>query len=223
VTRQGIVFKDIIPIAFTKSEVMLEVQPNLSSSLNVAQNMINFALERQVKSTDELLRRFIEEWDRKRLDTTSANSSSSTSTVNFTQTNPYTSGPSVGGTSMPNPSVQLINHFHSQITIEGSTPTFGVPQQTTASMYEQGYTHTALSFTTPNPGSASYTSGYNGRAYPNPSGNFQASYTTIAYTDPITLLGSSLGFLPNHAYQTPPRFNAYSQPEAGGFGYETPP
>jgi hypothetical protein len=32
-----------------------------------------------------------------------------------------------------------------------------------------------------------------------------------------------LGFLPNHAYQTLPRFNAYSQPEAGGFGYETPP
>jgi hypothetical protein len=202
---------------------MLEVQPNLSSSLNVAQNMINSALERQVKSTDELLRRLIEEWDRKRLDTTSANPSSSTCAVNFTQTNPYTSGPSVSGTSMPNPSAQLINHFHSRITIEGSTPTFGVPQQTTASMYEQGYTHTTLSFTTPNPGSAPYTSGYNGRAYSNPSGNFQASYTTIAYTDPIPLLGSSLGFLPNHSYQTPPRFNAYRQPEVGGFGYETPP
>jgi hypothetical protein len=37
------------------------------------------------------------------------------------------------------------------------------------------------------------------------------------------LPGSSLGFLPNRTYQIPPRFNAYSQPEVGGFGYETPP
>jgi hypothetical protein len=96
-------------------------------------------------------------------------------------------------------------------------------QQTTASMYGQGYTHTTPSFTNPNPGSVPYTSGYNGRAYPNPNGNYQAPYTTMAYIDPISLLGSSLGFLPNHAYQTPPRFNAYDQLEASGFGYETPP
>jgi hypothetical protein len=37
------------------------------------------------------------------------------------------------------------------------------------------------------------------------------------------LLGSSLGFLPNHGYQTLPRFNAYGQPKASGFGYETTP
>jgi hypothetical protein len=65
---------------------------------------------------------------------------------------------------------------------------------------------------------------FNGRAYPNPSSNVQASYTTtVAYTNPIPLPSSSLGFLPNHAYQTPPCFNAYGQPEAGGFVYETPP
>jgi hypothetical protein len=30
-----------------------------------------------------------------------------------------------------------------------------------------------------------------------------------------------LGFFPNHAYRTLPRFNAYGQPDAGSFGYET--
>jgi hypothetical protein len=75
----------------------------------------------------------------------------------------------------------------------------------------------------PNPGSAPYTSGYNGRAYPNPNGNYQATYITVAYTDPIPLPGSSLGFLPNHAYQNGSHFNAYGQSEAGDFGYETPP
>jgi hypothetical protein len=48
-------------------------------------------------------------------------------------------------------------------------------------------------------------------------------YTTVAYIDPIPLPGSSLGFLPNHAYQNAPWFNAYGQSEASGFGYETPP
>jgi hypothetical protein len=45
----------------------------------------------------------------------------------------------------------------------------------------------------------------------------------MAYTDSIPLPDSSLGLLPNHAYQTPPCFNVYGQPEASGFGYETPP
>jgi hypothetical protein len=75
----------------------------------------------------------------------------------------------------------------------------------------------------PNPSSTHYTSGFNGWAYPNISDNFQATYTAIVYIDPIPLPGSSLGFLPNHAYQTPPRFNAYGQPETSDFGYETPP
>jgi hypothetical protein len=96
-------------------------------------------------------------------------------------------------------------------------------QQTTTSMYGQWYTLTAPTFTIPNPSSILYTSGFNGRAYPNPSSNFQASYTTVAYTDLISLPGRSLGFLPNHAYQTPPRFNAYDQPKADGFGYKTLP
>jgi hypothetical protein len=53
------------PIVFTKPEVIPEVWPNLSPSLNDVQNMINSALERQAKSIDELLRRLIEEWDGK--------------------------------------------------------------------------------------------------------------------------------------------------------------
>jgi hypothetical protein len=89
-------------------------------------------------------------------------------------------------------------------------------------MYGQGYTHTAPTFTIPNPSSTPYTSRFNGRAHPNPSDNFQAPYTTVAYTDHIPLPGSSLGFLPNHTYQTPSYFNAYVQPKASGFGYKTP-
>jgi hypothetical protein len=90
-------------------------------------------------------------------------------------------------------------------------------------MFWQGYTHTAPSFTIPNQGSAPDTSRYNDRAYPNTNSSYQASYTTIAYTDPIPLPGSSLGFLPNNTYQNTPRFNAYGQLEADGFGFETPP
>jgi hypothetical protein len=91
-----------------------------------------------------------------------------------------------------------------------------------ASMYGQWYTHITPSFTMPNHSLTPYTSGCYGRAYPNPSRNFHAPYTTVAYTEPIQLLGSSLGFLPNHTSQSPPRFSAYSQPEAGSFGFETP-
>jgi hypothetical protein len=89
--------------------------------------MINSVLERQAKSTGELLRRLIEEWDGKKLETTSVNPSSSTCAISFTQTNPQTSGASAADTSMPNPSVQSINHFHSRTTIESSAPTFGMP------------------------------------------------------------------------------------------------
>jgi hypothetical protein len=165
----------------------------------------------------------IEEWDRKKHNDANVNPSSSTCAVNFSQTNPHTSCPPAGGTTMPNTSAQPMNHFHSRTTIKGSTPNLEMSQQTTASIYGQGYTHTAPSFTITNPSSTPYTFGFNGRAYPNPSSNFQAPYTTVAYTDPISLSGSSLGFLTNHAYQTPPLFNAYGQPEADGFGYETPP
>jgi hypothetical protein len=74
VTRQGTVLKDTTLIVFTKPEVMLEVRPNPSPPLNDVQNMINSALERQAKSTDELLRRLIDKRDGKKLDTTSVNS-----------------------------------------------------------------------------------------------------------------------------------------------------
>jgi hypothetical protein len=90
-------------------------------------------------------------------------------------------------------------------------------------MFGQGYTHNALSFTLPNPGLAPYTSRYNGQAYPNPNSNYPALYTTVAYTDPIPLAGSLLGFLPNHAYQNTPRLNTYSQLEVDGLGFVTLP
>jgi hypothetical protein len=73
-----------------------------------------------------------------------------------------------------------------------------------------------------NTGSAPYTFGYNCRPYTNPNGNYQAPYTTVAYTNPISLLDSLLGFLPNHAYQNTPCFNTYGQSEVGDFSFETP-
>jgi hypothetical protein len=170
--RQRTILMDTMPIVFTKPEV----QSNPSPSLNDVQNMINSTLERQAKSTNELLRRLIEERHGKKLDTTSANPSSSTCAVNFTQTNPHTSGPSVDGTSMPNPYAQLMNHFHSRTIIEGSAPNLGMPQQATTSMHGQWYTHTTPSFTMSNPSLTPYTSGFNGRVYPNPSDNFQAMF-----------------------------------------------
>jgi hypothetical protein len=128
VTRQGMVLKNTTPIIFTKPEVIPEVRPNPSPSLNHVQNMINSALERQAKGTDELLRRLIEERDMKKHSDANANPSSSTCAINFNQTNQHTSGPSVDGTALPNPSAQPTNHFHSRTTIEGSVPNLGMPQ-----------------------------------------------------------------------------------------------
>jgi hypothetical protein len=108
VARHGTVLNDTTPIIFHRPEVIPEVRPDPSPSRNDIQSIINSALERQAKSTDDLLHRLIEEWDVKKLDNTSVNRSSS-----FTQTNPHTSGPSVSGTSKPNPSAQPVNHFHS--------------------------------------------------------------------------------------------------------------
>jgi hypothetical protein len=133
--RQGTALKDTTLIVFTKPKVMPEVWPNTSPSLNDVQNMINSALERQAKSTDELLRRLIEERDGKKLVATSANPSSFACPISFTQINSHTSGPSVGGTSMLNPTIQSMNHFHSRTTIEDSAPNLGMPQQAMASMY----------------------------------------------------------------------------------------
>jgi hypothetical protein len=70
----------------------------------------------------------LEERDCKFFYATCVNPSSSTCTVSFTQTNPHTSGASVGGTFMPNPPAQSVNHFHSRTTIEDSAPIFGIPQ-----------------------------------------------------------------------------------------------
>jgi hypothetical protein len=127
-TRQGTVLRDTTPIIFNKPEVIPEVRPDPSPCHNDIQSMINSALERQAKSTDELLHRLIEERNGKKLDATTVNPSSSTCVVNFTQTNLHSSGASTGGTSMPNPSAQPVNHFHNRTTVEGSAPTFEMQQ-----------------------------------------------------------------------------------------------
>jgi hypothetical protein len=111
--RQGIVLRDTTPIVFNKPEIIPEVRPDPSPTRNDIQGMINYVLERQSKSTNELLHRLIEEWDGKKFDATSVNHFSSTCAVSFIQTNPHISGASAGCTSMANPSAQPMNNFHS--------------------------------------------------------------------------------------------------------------
>jgi negative regulator of genetic competence, sporulation and motility len=100
---QGTVLKDTMSIIIRKAEVTSEVQPNPSASLNDVKSMIDFASKRQAKSTDELLCRLIEDQDGKKTSNPSINPSSSSCTVTFAQTNPQTSGTSVGSTTRPNP------------------------------------------------------------------------------------------------------------------------
>jgi hypothetical protein len=113
VTWHGTVLNDTMSIVFHKPEVIPEVWSESLPSRNGIQSMINSALQRQTKSTDELLRRLIEERDGKKLGSTSVNPSSSTCVVSFTQTNSHTSGTSVGDTTIPNTSALPMNHFHS--------------------------------------------------------------------------------------------------------------
>jgi hypothetical protein len=67
VTQQGTILQDTTPIVFNKPEVIPEVRPDPSPSRNDIQSMINSMLERQAKSTDQLLRRLIEEQDGKNI------------------------------------------------------------------------------------------------------------------------------------------------------------
>jgi hypothetical protein len=90
------------------------------------------------------------------------------------------------------------------------------------SIFGQGYTHTAPSFSIPNLGFASYTLWYTGRVYTNHN-TYEVTYTTVAYADPIPQPGSSVGFLLNSSYHKAMQHNTLGQPEFDGFGYETAP
>jgi hypothetical protein len=94
-------------------------------------------------------------------------------------------------------------------TIYGSAPTFSMSQQTTTSMFGQGYMHTAPSFSMPNLGLTRHTSEGNVQTYANTNENYQDTYSTIAYTDHIQLPDSSAGFFSNHAYHNVTRYNTY--------------
>jgi hypothetical protein len=61
VTWQGTVLQDTTSIVFNKREVIPKVWLDPSPSCNYIEAIINYAIERQAKSTDELLRRLIEE------------------------------------------------------------------------------------------------------------------------------------------------------------------
>jgi hypothetical protein len=60
------VLKDTMSIVFNKLEVIPEVWSNPSPSHNDIQGMINSTLERQAKSTDEVMHRLAEERDGKK-------------------------------------------------------------------------------------------------------------------------------------------------------------
>jgi hypothetical protein len=96
-------------------------------------------------------------------------------------------------------------------------------QQTTASLFGQGYMHAMPSFLMPNLGLAPYTPECNSRTYANTNGDYQTPYSTVAYTNPIPLLDSSVRFWLNYANNNMIQYNTYGQSEHGGFGYETPP
>jgi hypothetical protein len=57
----------VAPINIRKSEVTAEVWSNPSFSLDDAQVMVNFALERQAKNSSELMHKLIEERDKNKL------------------------------------------------------------------------------------------------------------------------------------------------------------
>jgi hypothetical protein len=65
--QHGTVLKDTTPIVFNKTKVIPEVRLDPSPSRNDIQSMIDSALETQVKSTDGLLLRLIEERDGKKI------------------------------------------------------------------------------------------------------------------------------------------------------------
>jgi hypothetical protein len=116
-----------------------------------------------------------------------------------------------------------MSHFYSRTTIDASAPTCGMPQQTTTNMFEQGYTHAAPKLSMPNSGSSLYTLGCNGQIYTNTNDNYQAPYTTVAYTDLIPLPNTSAGFWLNYANNNMMRYNTYNLLKHGDFGYETLP
>jgi hypothetical protein len=95
-----------VPINICKSEVIRVVRFNPSLSLDGVQVMINSALERQVKSSNEMMHRLMEERDGKKLVDSNVHASFSSCAVNFTHTNPQPSGTLAGGTSQPNPSTR---------------------------------------------------------------------------------------------------------------------
>jgi hypothetical protein len=92
VTRQGLIQKDAASINFCMSEVTPKVRSNPSLSLDDVQVMINYALERQAKSSNEMMCRLIEERDGKEFVDPNVHVSSSSCGVNFAQTNHQSSG-----------------------------------------------------------------------------------------------------------------------------------
>jgi hypothetical protein len=113
-----------------------------------------------------------------------------------------------------------MNHFYSRTTIDGSAPGYVIPCRLRPTCLGRD-THVTPSFSMPNPSSASYTVGYNGRTYANTNGNYQASYTTVAYTDPIPLPYGSVARWSNYTNNNTIWYTTYDPPDHDGYCYGT--
>jgi hypothetical protein len=99
VTRHGLVKRDKSSITIYMTKVTPRVKSNPLLSLDDVQVIINSALERQAKSSNEMMCRLIEKRDVKQLVESNVHTSSSSCGVNFAQTNQQSSDTSAGGTS----------------------------------------------------------------------------------------------------------------------------
>jgi hypothetical protein len=90
-------------------------------------------------------------------------------------------------------------------------------------MFGQGYIPATLSYSMPNSSLTPYTPGCNDRAYTNTNGNYQATYTTVGYTDHIPLPGGSNIRCLTCTNNNTMCYATYNPPDHGGYGYETPP
>jgi hypothetical protein len=160
VMRHGTILKDTTSIVFNKPEVIPEVRPDPLPSHNDIQSMIKYALERQAKSTDQLLPRLIEERDGKKLETTS------TGRWHF-NAKPLCLA--------DEPLSQLNHHRGFGSYFWDATANCGQHVQAWV------HTHTMPNFAMPNPGSTLYSPGHNGWAYTNPNSDCQAPYVGIRW------------------------------------------
>jgi len=149
--------KESEPFVVYRSQVPPQVTAP-THSLESIQSMIDTALDRQARASNELMRRLIEERDGKKVADNHANVSSPSGDFHVPQTENPPSVTSVGSAPQAHPQTQPTSHYHSQTTISGSAPVYGMPPEfmagvpTSASLYSIPEHPTAAAYA---PGSTS--------------------------------------------------------------------